>query len=183
VHLAKYKEGEDAIEKLTWFMNQVYKKRLSLTNDKRTVIQFRKMAAESVGMSVCASANGEIEILLGANDSVEELIEKLRKLAKGKIEINLKPRKTPYLAGYYYESFPYQKLISEIIEKNTGEKMSLWERSSVGDDNVLASLGIPVITWGPDGDNAHAADEWVDLKSLERLADMYHQLLTGVKNG
>lgn len=55
--------------------------------------------------------------------------------------------------------------------------MQLHERSSVGDDNVLATLGIPVITWGPDGKGAHEADEWVDLESLKILSKMFKTLI------
>lgn len=63
-----------------------------------------------------------------------------------------------------------------ILLETLNKEMQLYERSSVGDDNVLASLGIPVITWGPDGGNAHRAGEWVDLDSLQLLQEMYQKL-------
>ena len=50
-------------------------------------------------------------------------------------------------------------------------------RSSVGDDNVLATLRIPVITWGPSGGNAHSANEYVSEKSLDTFVNMYSDLL------
>lgn len=37
------------------------------------------------------------------------------------------------------------------------------------DAAVFASAGIPTVTYGPFGDGAHAATEWVDLPSVDRL--------------
>ena len=55
--------------------------------------------------------------------------------------------------------------------------MNLYTRMSVGDDNALATLGIPVITWGPDGGNAHAPNEYVTKTSLEKLSKMFYEFL------
>ncbi|MDQ3670805.1 MAG: ArgE/DapE family deacylase [Actinomycetota bacterium] len=39
------------------------------------------------------------------------------------------------------------------------------------DAGVFAAAGLPTVLFGPAGEGAHAAVEWVDLESVERLAD------------
>ncbi|MDH5533013.1 MAG: M20/M25/M40 family metallo-hydrolase [Candidatus Pacebacteria bacterium] len=178
VHIAKHETGINAIYPLTEFISKL--KDSSISKDKMTVIQPRNVVTNTIGMSLCEYAEVDIEVLLGSDDSIEEIKKELIKLTKkvnDNFKVKLKKRETPYLTGYRFTSFPYQKEISKIIQKYTGEKIQLHERSSVGDDNVLASLGIPVITWGPNGAGAHEVDEWVDLDSLEKLKEMYSELL------
>jgi acetylornithine deacetylase len=50
------------------------------------------------------------------------------------------------------------------------------EASGVGfwaDSSLLAGAGIPTVVFGPRGEGAHAAVEWVDVDSLERCRDVY----------
>ena len=96
--------------------------------------------------------------------------------------IKPKERPTPYLPGYCFPTFPYQSLIREIIRRNTDMDMELKTRKSVADDNALATLGIPVITWGPDCGNAHSPNEYVKAESLNILSNMYRQLLDSCVN-
>jgi acetylornithine deacetylase len=41
------------------------------------------------------------------------------------------------------------------------------------DAALFTEAGIPAVLFGPTGDGAHAAVEWVDLASLERCRDLY----------
>jgi acetylornithine deacetylase len=41
------------------------------------------------------------------------------------------------------------------------------------DAALLAAAGIPSVVFGPRGNGAHGAVEWVELASLERCADVY----------
>ena len=41
------------------------------------------------------------------------------------------------------------------------------------DAAVLAAAGIPSVLFGPSGSGAHAVEEWVDLQSVQRCADIY----------
>jgi succinyl-diaminopimelate desuccinylase len=176
VHIARYRDGIDAIEKLGNFIESLYANREVMFKSPETVAQVRKVEAEATGMSVCGEATAEIEVLMGYQDSADDIRMTLAEL-DGITEVTLKDRKTPYLEGYFFESFPHQKQIAQIIKSTTGKEMILHQRTSVGDDNVLATLGIPVITWGPDGGNAHAPDEWVDLDSLATLTKLYIKIL------
>jgi len=174
-HIAKKNEGIDAIELLSRYLTNFYNLSPQL---QHSTLQAYKLRAESIGMSVCAQAWGEIEALVGMEDGGDKILNWLRKINTDKhIGINYKKRRTPYLDSYYFKSFKYQKEIGRIIKESTNKSMKLIKRHSVGDDNVLASLGIPVITWGPDGGGAHGKNEWVDIKSLNKLADMYRKLL------
>jgi acetylornithine deacetylase len=44
------------------------------------------------------------------------------------------------------------------------------------DSALLAGAGIPTVVYGPAGEGAHAAVEWVDLASAERCAELYASL-------
>ena len=41
------------------------------------------------------------------------------------------------------------------------------------DSALFAEAGIPAVLYGPRGEGAHAAVEWVDLASVERCRDIY----------
>lgn len=176
-HIARFQDGQDAVEMMGEFLSMFYKNRFKLFSSPETVALVRKVSGESNGMSVCAHTQLEIEIFLAHPDTIESAIVAIQSLcSNGKVY--LKPRKTPYLSAYQFDQFPLQQEIAEVINAETGRDMILSRRSSVGDDNVLAKLGIPVITWGPDGGNAHSANEYVDLKSVEKLYRMYVKLLS-----
>lgn len=175
VHAAQYKNGIDAVELAGKFINVFYLKRENLFNSPKTTALIKKVEAQAVGMSVCGEASLEVEIFLGNGDSIKDVQKKLQSMTEA--NVNLKPRKTPYLESYYFGTFPYHDQIAQIIKSTTNQPMKLITRSSVGDDNVLASLNIPVITWGPDGGNAHTANEWISFTSLELLSNLYSRFL------
>jgi acetylornithine deacetylase len=41
------------------------------------------------------------------------------------------------------------------------------------DSALLSAAGIPTVVFGPAGEGAHAVEEWVDLASVERCAEVY----------
>lgn len=178
-HIARYKNGVDAIHMAAAWIQKLYAVRENLLTSPQSVLQVRKIQAESVGISVSDEAHIDIEVLAGAGDTQEVIQKALTSIDESNknITIELKPRLTPYLPGYFFETFPHQETIAHIIKDVTNQEMMLHQRSSVGDDNVLATLGIPVITWGPDGGNAHVTGEWVSISSLEKLSKMYRKLL------
>ncbi|MGH3022043.1 MAG: M20/M25/M40 family metallo-hydrolase [Gaiellaceae bacterium] len=44
------------------------------------------------------------------------------------------------------------------------------------DSALLAAGGIPTVVYGPAGEGAHAVEEWVDLASVERCAEIYTEV-------
>lgn len=174
-HIATYKEGIDAVELASRGITALYAERGMWHKKYGTVVQVRKIQGSSVGMSVCSSVELDIEVMIGPSDSIETVQQRLVTLLE--IPVTLKPRKTPYLPSYAFKKFPHQEIIATVIRSYAKQDLLLHSRQSVGDDNVLATLGIPVITWGPDGGNAHAPNEYVSLTSLDTLSTMYKEVL------
>jgi len=61
--------------------------------------------------------------------------------------------------------------IVELLVRHAGTDrvgVSYW-----ADSALLAAAGIPTVLFGPAGEGAHAAVEWVDLASVEHCADVY----------
>lgn len=174
-HVARYEESIDAMSMMGKFISDFYAGREQLFFSRGTFAQIRRASGEAIGMSVCGNASVDVEVLGSHKDSISDIQGRLQSLTDSMVR--LKPRKTPYLSGYYFVSFPYMDLIGSIIRRNTHKKLKLHTRMSVGDDNVLATLGIPVITWGSDGGNAHAPNEYVSWSSLQTLANMFYELL------
>lgn len=175
-HIADRTKGIDAIELTGKYINLLYAKKSSLFKSADSDLQIRKIAGEANGMSTCGRVSLEVEVLLGQGDSTLSIQKSLTKL-NSRIGLQLKPRKTPYLEGYYFSSFPEKAILKTIVKTYLNKSANFISRRSVGDDNVLATLHIPVITWGPDGGNAHAANEFVNLKSLKLLIKMYSDLI------
>jgi acetylornithine deacetylase len=48
------------------------------------------------------------------------------------------------------------------------------------DSALTAAAGIPTVLFGPAGEGAHAAVEWVDIASLERCREVYREVATAL---
>lgn len=175
VHIAQYQEGVDAIEMMGDFITKFYDQRQSLFTSPKTKALVSMVDGRSQGMSVCGFSRLELEVFLEPIDTIDQVREKIQSLTDAKV--SLKQRATPYLEGYFFEEFPYQDKLEKVINNQLNQQLILTERSSVGDDNVFATLKIPVITWGSEGGNAHTTNEWVDSKSLETLSNLYKEFL------
>ncbi|MEP7167251.1 MAG: M20/M25/M40 family metallo-hydrolase [Candidatus Woesebacteria bacterium] len=179
-HLTRLEDGIDSIANLASFICAFYTQRDQLLSSAQSKGLVRMLHAEAAGMSVCDEAQAQVDLLLAKPDTVGGILSKLQELSTT-VEVTLHARPTPFLEGYHFDSFPHQDIVADIVQETTGQ-MATWEfRSSVADDNVIASLSIPVITWGPDGANAHASDEWVSWESLKTLSLMYEKLLKRVR--
>lgn len=88
-------------------------------------------------------------------------------------------RPTPFCQPFIIsQSNPFVKQVSLVMEKSLGQKPVYYYRRSVADENRIASLGIPVLTIGPGGGNAHEANEWVSQSDLLNLTMFLKKLLT-----
>jgi acetylornithine deacetylase len=63
---------------------------------------------------------------------------------------------------------PIVQLVSRFAGKKDVVGVGFW-----ADSALLSAAGIPTVVFGPSGEGAHAAVEWVDLQSVERCADLY----------
>jgi|GEM_PF-892537 len=178
-HVAEYMQGKDAILDLASFIQSFnetfHNKKKPFFISKYSFAMIRKIFSESVGITAPSEALAEIEVYLDQSDSEEAFLQSVRSLTDA--QVNVVPRKTPYLKAYRFQEFPYKELLEKIINQHTGKNFTNYTYGAVGDDNVVASLGVPVLTWGPDGGNAHVADEFVDLISLKHLSEMFGEFL------
>ncbi len=62
---------------------------------------------------------------------------------------------------------PFTTLVSEVAGGGDPVGVPFWT-----DAALIAEAGIPTVLFGPVGAGAHAAEEWVDLASLERVRDV-----------
>ncbi|MBI2442920.1 MAG: M20/M25/M40 family metallo-hydrolase [Candidatus Levybacteria bacterium] len=182
-HVAEYAHGKDAVLELAVFITAFHKKFHDTSHpfftSQYSLTMIRRVFSESVGITAPSTATIQIEVYVDKNDNEEKFIAAVKKIAN--VSINLISRKTPYLKAYRFYDFPHKNLIKQIIRKHTGKSFTNDTYSAVGDDNVIASLGIPVLTWGPDGGNAHVENEYVNLSSLRTLSAMFIDLLQNVE--
>ncbi|HSE80632.1 MAG TPA: M20/M25/M40 family metallo-hydrolase [Gaiellaceae bacterium] len=75
------------------------------------------------------------------------------------------------LARQPFES-PADASIAELVARHAGAPevvgVPFW-----ADSALLSAAGIPTVVFGPAGEGAHAVEEWVDLASAERCAEVY----------
>jgi succinyl-diaminopimelate desuccinylase len=145
-------------------------------------IYVNKYKTENKGMSVPDKVFIEFEVSLLPGISSEELLLELNNILNEVLSkysdkisgrILFKDRKTPFLEAYRVElDNLYHKALMSAVETVTGDSAKSYFRSSVGDDNVFANNGITVLGIGPEGDNAHAPDEWVSISSIEKLINI-----------
>lgn len=68
-----------------------------------------------------------------------------------------------------FEADPAEEIVA-LVTRHAGADpvgVSFW-----ADSALLAEAGIPTVLFGPAGDGAHAVEEWVDLASVERCAEL-----------
>ena len=82
----------------------------------------------------------------------------------------LPQRKTPFLEPYLTESSGLAKEFCNIIDSQ------VTYGSSVGDYNAFAKH-MPVIVYGPYGENWHGADEWVSISSIHEVMAGYERFV------
>ena len=65
---------------------------------------------------------------------------------------------------------PFAALATRVAGASEPAGVPFWT-----DAALIAAAGIPTVVYGPAGDGAHAAVEWLDLASLERVRDVLLQ--------
>ena len=78
---------------------------------------------------------------------------------------------TPTFSREPYEAAEGEPFVG-IVRRHAGDG-DLAGAEYWADSALLAEAGIPTVLYGPRGDGAHAAVEWVEIASLERCADLY----------
>ena len=98
------------------------------------------------------------------------------------ISVEIAKRNTPYLNPYVTnrQNFYVKEVIGLLSKKIKGLRISAG--LTVADENIVGNFGVPVITLGPKGGEAHSLKEWVSKKSIEETEKIYLEVaehLTG----
>ncbi|MFH1306084.1 MAG: M20/M25/M40 family metallo-hydrolase [Candidatus Micrarchaeota archaeon] len=180
-HAARVKDGVSAIDeaaKLTiefGKMNSKFKGKGLFPPPSQFI---RKIEGKATSLSLPENASIVLDRHMVPPENAEIVLGKIRKeiremyrkgvfKCKGrKIEVRIKPRASPYLEPYYTpKENRHVQLLQNIVGKEVGKPVLVYGMSTA-DECVIASRGVPVITYGACGGNAHKADEWVSRKSL-----------------
>ncbi len=101
---------------------------------------------------------------------------------KGRLSIKFRDAPNPDSVGFQpyvvSESNPYTKAFKESILDATGEDPHIAYFSSMGDFNYLGSRSrLPTYIFGPNGQNYHSADEYVELDSVVKTGEVIYDYL------
>lgn len=177
-------------------INEAYKvvnligkiKKIKHKNLGESFLFVRSIRGGGSSMSIPNEVEIEIEAQLVPPQTTQSVLKDLKKVLddsnlNAKITIEPLPRQTPFCEPYILDTKnSFVKKVSQVLTGVTGEKPKLYYRRSVGDENRVAQLGIPVITVGPDGGNAHEANEWVSKKGISNLEKFFKDLLASGSN-
>ena len=85
--------------------------------------------------------------------------------------------------SFYREAYqidtgePIVRHLSAAVRAVTGQEPSMGGASGWMDSAVMGAAGIPTVIFGPAGEGAHAAVEWVSLASVIGAADVFARLV------
>ena len=107
----------------------------------------------------------------GESDAVVE--QQLRELVGDAGELTMGITRQPF------EIPPDAELVTvnqEVIARHRGTPAEITGAGGWMDSALTSAAGIPTVIFGPDGDGAHADNEWVDLDSAQTCREIYADL-------
>ena len=117
---------------------------------------------------------------------IAQIMEAAEQLGlSGKVDLRLKPRKSPYMQSFAVEEdHPLVKILQEEFHSVTGKDLPCAYDASVCDSNILAvSLGIPVVTFGPSGGNMHGDNEYGYAWQVKNCGEVYRRTVARLLSG
>lgn len=156
-------------------INKLYKK----NNDKKEFVFVRSVESKVVGMSLPEKISFQLDSSVLPPHSHKSILRTLLSISKKlekkyksyfSFEIQYHKRDTPFLEPYTInKNNPYLQLLKKSVFEGTKKEAVPYFRSSVADENIFGAAGIPTLGIGPAGGNAHGANEWVSLSSIQEL--------------
>lgn len=179
-HAAEAYKGVNAIEQaaiLIRAMNRIKFKRDKELGDSEFFFQGIHSSTES--FTVPDYCLIQCSVLTNSVTTGTQVQREIRNLADSlgiKVSVVPHPRPTPYTESYKVDrQHPFLKRLEAEIFKGKIEPVY---SPSLTDENVFANrLQIPVITIGAIGAEDHTKDEWVDLKSLDEVVEVYKKVI------
>lgn len=191
VHGSKSQEGINAINEAYIFIKEALKLKFNEHQSfGKTSLFPASITSSQKGFSIPDECTVEIDCNLVTPDSSQSVLEKLRSLSKklyrSKIllyepNVAYKKRPTPFCEPFMLDkNNNYVKLCQKVVKYITG-KAIVYYRQSVADECIFAhALKVPVITIGPEGKNAHQANESVNIESVETVEKIYMNILNTI---
>lgn len=184
-HTYLAKNGQNNAIEIAWEFISSVRKLPSVRHRKlgKSNIFVRSISSDTNGMSIPNMVNMQIEANLVSPLNTDKIFKQLqditlKKMYSGKIKISKAYRPTPFCEPYVIDkSHVFVKKAEKLLGQVIKQKPKFYYRNSVADDNRIAKLGIPVITIGPGGGNAHQANEWVSEKSMKKITAFLNKLL------
>jgi acetylornithine deacetylase/succinyl-diaminopimelate desuccinylase-like protein len=146
---------------------------VSAPRSLKSRIVIRNFHATAKGFSVPDTAEADIDVIVEPEEKDADFgtaISGIFGLGKGQ----LAEKRSEY-APYSFSGNPEILKVAGIVRKFAEPEFNIGD--SVGDENMLAKLGIPIAIMGPEGRDEHHADEWVSLKSVREMAGLYRAIL------
>jgi acetylornithine deacetylase/succinyl-diaminopimelate desuccinylase-like protein len=119
----------------------------------------------------------EVNILTKPEQTDEYFINWINELAKkidlkGGVSVKIKePRYYGYITN---ENSMIVKAFKKAFEEEYGFKPKIGFKATITDGNIIAMKGVkPLIVYGLRGGNAHMANEYLELKSIEKTCKVY----------
>lgn len=160
--------------------------------NRKEFVFVRKIQTEAIGMSLPESLTLELDSSVLLPNTNDKLLNRIRGIVKKishkyshdiEFSVEFKERKTPFLPAYEVSSKDkYLAYLSNSVNDLMGEKAIPYFRSSVADENAFSLTRKTVLCIGPEGGNAHSANEWVSLSSLVKLQKILSLFLEKVDN-
>lgn len=174
-HGSRYDLGEDAIAR----MGEVLVRLTALDEELRSRAPHRFLGTGSAHASLIA---GGTELSTYPDRCV---LQAERRTLPGETEAEIAAEARALLADL--EGSARVTFFREPFEVDEGHEFVGLVRGHAGDPELIgvpfwadsalfAVAGIPTVVYGPKGEGAHAAVEWVDVASAERCAEMYAAL-------
>jgi len=109
------------------------------------------------------------------DEKIYEVTEKLKKEDK---DLNVKVHYLTGQEGYVLD--PNEKIVKiaqMVLTEHLKKPVPLVATGPAHIGNLLALHNIPVILWGPKGGNVHGYDEYVEIDSISKTAEMYSKVI------
>lgn len=170
-------------------VHTLYKK----SGDRKQFVFVRSIVSRTVGMSLPENMTLELDSSILPPHTIESVLRFLRRSARSvekkynlhfSITVKKHQRETPFLEPYQINNRSvFLTLLKKSVVTITKKQAIPYFRSSVADENIFGSMGIPTLGIGPVGANAHSANEWVDLDSLENLSSILIRFISLADKG
>jgi len=175
--------GENAILKLMKLYEKLeivfppLKKTKSLYQDGITVNLGKISGGKSVN-AVPDKAEMYLDIRYSEKSDKKRIINEIQKLCQ-KEKLNFEIINSAEMFEVNPEN-PYVKRFKVIAEKILGRKIKIIKSTGAGDNRFFSAKGMPVIILGPNFAGEHGANEWVEIKSLEKFYKIIKEFLAQI---